>query len=76
MSLPGLWLCWTLGNMPLYNICCQDSAQTMDKQQNTGELIAPLLPRQGKIGLPHVPLPRGVGETLTLWAWQRLMLFF
>lgn len=59
--------CWLLGKMPQSNICCQDPAQTVDKQQDTGEYIRLLLPRQNKVYLTHVPpqkwlSPYGPGE--------------
>ena len=57
-SPPGLWWCWPLDEMPQCNTCCQDLVQTVDKQQDIGELIAPLLPRQNKVSLFHVPLPQ------------------
>ncbi|KAM7332537.1 hypothetical protein ACRRTK_009245 [Alexandromys fortis] len=38
-----------MGEMPQFNTCCQDLVQTVDTQQDLGELIAPLLPRQNKV---------------------------
>ena len=38
---------------------CQDLVQIVDKQQDFGEFIAPLLPRQNKVSLFHVLLPQG-----------------
>ncbi|CAO2637210.1 Small glutamine-rich tetratricopeptide repeat-containing protein beta [Lemmus lemmus] len=40
-----------MGEMPQCNTCCQDPVQTVDKQQDIGELIVPLLPRQNKVAM-------------------------
>lgn len=44
--------------MPQCSTCCQDPAQSVDKQQDTGELIVPFFPRQNKVHLFHVFPPQ------------------
>ncbi|KAM7340062.1 hypothetical protein ACRRTK_000677 [Alexandromys fortis] len=60
---------------PQCNTGCQDPVQTVDKQQDPGELIAPLLPRQNKASTWLADTSKHQLLTTTCSAWRRAMDF-